>query len=231
MSRLLWKSWILWNCQARRRGTHKWVYIGFSGDGLGHGIFNPSVFSPAPDQAHQGRMDFKGETVLGHVVFWFGLADKQVKTCRSAFSLLGLPGFGGGWPASPILDDDAPSGSAPHPEAALMPDPGPGEVPAAAVAPLPAFLEIVEPPPRRAPIPVTEASGQHFQDPAPAEPPKLYPPLPVSTDRKGKGDSRIKQRLCSAKDSEERALLQMPLREVQQPPVQGTDGHYRQHPP
>ena len=33
---------------------------------------------------------------------------------------------------------------------------------------------------------MTEASGQHFQDPAPAEPPKLYPPLPVRTDRKGR---------------------------------------------
>ena len=33
---------------------------------------------------------------------------------------------------------------------------------------------------------MTEASGQHFQDPAPAEPPKLYPPLPVSTDKKGR---------------------------------------------
>ena len=33
---------------------------------------------------------------------------------------------------------------------------------------------------------MTEAYGQHFQDPAPAEPPKLYPPLPVSTDRKGR---------------------------------------------
>ena len=26
------------------------------------------LFSSAPDQAHQGRMDFKGETVLDHVV-------------------------------------------------------------------------------------------------------------------------------------------------------------------
>ena len=33
---------------------------------------------------------------------------------------------------------------------------------------------------------MAEASGQHFQDPAPAEPPKLYPPLPVSTDRQGR---------------------------------------------
>ena len=57
-------------------------------------------------------------------------------------------------------------------------------------------------------------------------------PLPVSTDRKGKGDTRIKQRLHSTKEPEERAPLQMPLRELEQPPVQGTDGHYHQrHPP
>ena len=31
---------------------------------------------------------------------------------------------------------------------------------------------------------MTEASGQHFQDPTPTQPPKLYPPLPVSTDKK-----------------------------------------------
>ena len=67
-----------------------------------------------------------------------------------------------------------------------MPDPGPGEVPAAAAAPLPAFPEFVEPPFGQAPIPVAEASGQHFHDPAPAELPKLYPPLPVSTDKKGR---------------------------------------------
>ena len=52
-----------------------------------------------------------------------------------------------------------------------MPNPGPGEVPAAAAAPLPALLEVVEPPPRHALIPVAEASGQHFQDPAPANRP------------------------------------------------------------
>ena len=77
---------------------------------------------------------------------------------------------------------------------------------------------------------MAEASGQHFQDPAPAELPKLYPPLPVSTDRKGKEDTRIKQRLRSTKEPEERAPLQMPHRELQQPPVQGTDGHYCQPP-
>ena len=37
-------------------------------------------------------MDFKGETVLDHVVFWFGCADRQVKTCRSPFSLWDLTG-------------------------------------------------------------------------------------------------------------------------------------------
>ncbi|OWK00667.1 hypothetical protein Celaphus_00016722 [Cervus elaphus hippelaphus] len=63
----------------------------------------------------------------------------------------------------------------PGPEAALMPDPGPGEVSATAAAPLPAFLEFVEPLLGQAPIPVTKASGQHFQDPAPAEPPSYTP--------------------------------------------------------
>ena len=61
-----------------------------------------------------------------------------------------------------------------------MPNPGPGEVPAAAIPPPPALLEVLEPPPQQAPILVAEASGQHFQDLAPAEPPKLYPPLPIS---------------------------------------------------
>ena len=36
-----------------------WVQTGFSGDSVGHGIFQPSVFSSAPDQAQHGRMDFK----------------------------------------------------------------------------------------------------------------------------------------------------------------------------
>ena len=62
-----------------------------------------------------------------------------------------------------------------------MPDPGP----AAAAAPLPALPKVIEPPLQQAPIPVTDVSGQHFWDPAPAEQPKLYPSLPVSTDKKG----------------------------------------------
>ena len=111
-----------------------------------------------------------------------------------------------------------PPSAPPGPEATLMPDPGPGEFPTAASAPPPALPEVVEPPPRQAPILVAEAPDQHFQDPAPDEPPKLYPPLPVSTDKKG--FLRIKRRLCSAKEPEERAPLQMPFRELQQPPVQ-----------
>ena len=67
-----------------------------------------------------------------------------------------------------------------------MSDPGPGEVSATAAALPPALSEVVEPPFGQAPILVTEASGRHFQDPAPAKPPKLYPPLPVSTDKTGR---------------------------------------------
>ena len=64
-----------------------------------------------------------------------------------------------------------PPSAPPGPEAALMPA---GKFPAAAAAPPPALPEVTEPPPWQAPILVTEASGQHFQDPAPAELPKLY---------------------------------------------------------
>ena len=82
-----------------------------------------------------------------------------------------------------------------------MPDPGPGKVPAAAAAPPPALPEVIELPPRWAPILVTEASGQHFQDPAPAEQPKLYPPLPVSTDRKGRETLQL-SRDCALPESQ-----------------------------
>ena len=78
-----------------------------------------------------------------------------------------------------------PPSAPPRPEASLMPDPGPGEVSATATAPPPAFPEFAELQFGQAPIPVTEASGQHLQDLAPTKPPKLYPPLPVSTDKKG----------------------------------------------
>ena len=93
-----------------------------------------------------------------------------------------------------------------------MPDPGPGEVPAAATALPPALPEFVEPPFRQAPIPAVETSGQCPQNSTSAGPPRLYPPLPVSTDGKGEENTAIRQRLRSAKEQGERTLLQMPLR-------------------
>ena len=60
--------------------------------------------------------------------------------------------------------------------------------------------------------------------------PKLYTPLRVGTPGHGGGTTGIKQRLCSAKEPEERIPLQMPLREVQQPPMIGEDGNYHQAP-
>ena len=47
-----------------------------------------------------------------------------------------------------MMTTRSPPSAPPGPEATLMPDPGPGEVPAAAAAPLPALLEV-------------EASGSH----------------------------------------------------------------------
>ena len=82
-----------------------------------------------------------------------------------------------------------------------MPDPGPGEVPAAAAALLPALPEVVEPPFGQALIPVTEASGQHFQNPAPTEPFMLYPPLLVSTDKKGRETLEL-SRDCALPESQ-----------------------------
>ena len=79
-----------------------------------------------------------------------------------------------------------PPSAPPGPEAALMPNPGPGEVPAAATALPPALPEFIEPPFLQAPIPAMETSGQCPQNSTSAGAPRLYPPLPVSTD--GKGD-------------------------------------------
>ena len=109
-----------------------------------------------------------------------------------------------------------------------MPDPGPGEVPAAAAVPPPVLLEIEEPPFRQVLIPVTETSGQGPQNSTSAGPPRLYPPLQVSTDGEGEENTGIRQRLRTAKEQGERTPLQMPLRELQQPPGQDACGHYRQ---
>ena len=65
-------------------------------------------------------------------------------------------------PPSPMLDDDMPTSQySTRTRAWLKPNPGPGEVHAAAAAPRAALPEIVEPPFRQAPIPEMETSGQH----------------------------------------------------------------------
>ena len=109
------------------------------------------------------------------------------------------------------LPPSAPSG----PEAALMPDPGPGEVPAAAAAPPPALPEIVELPFQQALIPAMETSGQHPQDSTSAGPPRLYPPLSVSTDGKGE-ENRNYTEAALLQGSGGNNPLQVPLRELQQ---------------
>ena len=93
-----------------------------------------------------------------------------------------------------------------------MPHPGPGEVAAAATALPPALPEFIEPSFRQAPIPAVETSGQCPQNSTSAGPPKLYPPLPVSTDGKGEENAAVRQRLRSAKEQGERTPLQMPPR-------------------
>ena len=80
-----------------------------------------------------------------------------------------------------------PASAAPGPEAALMPDPGPGEVPAATTA----LPEFVAPPCRQAPIPAMETSDQRPRNSTSAGPPRLYPPLPVSTDGKGEENTAL----------------------------------------
>ena len=123
-----------------------------------------------------------------------------------------------------------PPSAPPGPEAALMPDPGPGEVPAAAAVLPPALPEIIELPFLQALIPAMETSGQRPQNSTLAGPPRLYPPLPVSIDGKGIENTAIRLRLHSAKEQGERTPLQMSLRELQQPPVQDSCRHYRQPP-
>ena len=117
-----------------------------------------------------------------------------------------------------------PPSAPPGPEATLLPHPGPGEVPAAATALPPALPEFIKPQFWQALIPAMETSGQCPQNSTSAGPPRLYPPLPMSTDGKGEENTAIRQRLCSSKEQGERTPLQMPLRELQQPPVQDAWG-------
>ena len=108
-----------------------------------------------------------------------------------------------------------PPSAPPGLEAALTPNPGPGEVPAAATALPPALPEFIEPPFRQAPIPAMETSGQHPQDSTSAGPPRLYPPLSVSTDGKGE-ENRNYTEAALLQGSGGNNPLQVPLRELQQ---------------
>ena len=105
-----------------------------------------------------------------------------------------------------------PPSAPPGPEAALLPNPGPGEVPAAATTLPPALPEFVEPPFWQAPIPAMETSDQCPQNSTSAGPSRLFPPLPVSTDGKGEENTAIRQRLCSAKEQGERTTTDAPQR-------------------
>ena len=56
---------------------------------LTHLCFHPHLIKSTKEER---TLKGKGETVLDHVVFWFGRADRQVKTRRSPFSLWDLAG-------------------------------------------------------------------------------------------------------------------------------------------
>ena len=56
---------------------------------LTHLYFHPHLIKPTKAE---WTLKVKGETVLDHMVFWFGCADWQVKTCLSPFSLWDLAG-------------------------------------------------------------------------------------------------------------------------------------------
>ena len=80
-----------------------------------------------------------------------------------------------------------PPSAPPGPEAALMPNPGPGEVPAAATALPPALPDFIEPPFWQAPIPAMETSGQCPQNSTSAVPSRLYPSLPICAPPRNRG--------------------------------------------
>ena len=56
---------------------------------LTHLCFHPHLIKPTKAE---WTLKVKGETVLDHVVSWFGCADRQMKARRSPFSLWGLAG-------------------------------------------------------------------------------------------------------------------------------------------
>ena len=112
-----------------------------------------------------------------------------------------------------------PPSAPPGQEAALMPNPGPGSS-CSSHCSSPSSPGVHRATFQQDPIPVMETSSQRPQNPTSAGPPRLYPPLLVSIDGKGEESTAIRQRLRSAKEQGEQTPLQMPLRELQQPPVQ-----------
>ena len=77
--------------EGTRRGMDRAPFLDMAWDVgyLIHLCFHPYVIKPT--KAEQ-TLQVKGETVLDHVVFWFGHAEQQVKTCQSPFSLWDLAG-------------------------------------------------------------------------------------------------------------------------------------------
>ena len=80
-----------------------------------------------------------------------------------------------------------PPSAPPGPEAALLPNPGPGEVPAAATALPPALPEFIELQFWQAPIAAMETSGQCPQNSTSAVPSRLYPSLPICAPPRNRG--------------------------------------------
>lgn len=85
--------------------------------------------------------------------------------------------------------------------------------------------EVIEPPPQQAPTPAGGNPGYRPPDSAPATEArhKLYPPPPppVSPVETGEGNTGIKQRLCSAKELEEKTHFRIPLGKSSRPPYRG----------
>ena len=139
-------------------------------------------------------------------------------------------GFGQGWPSSsPILDNDAPASQSSTRTRGCLNAWSRARWTSCSSC-CSSTSSPIEPLSQEAPIPLMETSGQRPQNSTSAGSPRLNPPLPVSTDGKGEENTGIRQRLCSAKEQGERTPLQMRLRELQQPPVQDSCGHYHQPP-
>ena len=94
---------------------------------------------------------------------------------------------------------------------------------------VPTAPQVVEPPSQQA---LQPSAGGTVGPPDSTTPDAAtaFPKLPLSTPGQGGGTTGIKQRLHSAKEPEEKIPLQMPLREVQQPPMIREDGNYHQAP-